>query len=127
VRPGRAVGHANTARVDHPAPGGKPVKLHVGVPADHGLDAGIEPGQRRFPPLHRAVGQQHLVVAARRGVTEHGRAEAVDINRHRQRQPVQQVAVPPANLDSREAGRARLQRACGGADQGKTLGFNESS
>ena len=51
VRPGRAVGHANTARVDYPAPGGKPVKLHVGVPADHGLDADIEPGQRRFPVL----------------------------------------------------------------------------
>ena len=37
------------------------------------------------------------------------------------------LLVGGANLDSREAGRARLQRACGGADQGKTLGFNESS
>jgi hypothetical protein len=63
VRAGRPVGHADAARVDNTAPGGEPVKLHVGVPADYDPDVGTEPGEHRFPALRRAVDEQHLVVA----------------------------------------------------------------
>ena len=61
-----------------------------------------EPGQRRCPALRRAVDQQHLIVAARRGVAEQHGAEAGDVEGDGQRQPGR--AGPGAAADQRRGG-----------------------
>lgn len=69
-------------RVDDPAPSGEPVELRMGVPAGHRLDIGTEPGPDGVTVFHRAVDQQHFVVAAGWTMTEPADTKAIDLQSH---------------------------------------------
>jgi hypothetical protein len=83
------------------APVREPGERHVGVPADHGHHLIRQPGQDLRPPIQARVDDHHLLVVARRGVTEDDLAEAVHREGHRVREPRQPVHVVGAELPGR--------------------------
>src|SRR5713226_893440 len=77
-RPERAcisVWHADTARVDYAHPTDGALERHVRMPADDHV--GVHPGEKLSKPLLGRLHSHHLLIAARRAMTEQHAPEPV--------------------------------------------------
>ena len=92
----------------------KPQERHVRVPAHHRADVLPQVGEGLLPARHVGVDEQDLLVVAGGAVGEQHPPEAADRQRHRVRQPLEQLDVrrreavwPPRSTPGRPA-RGRL-------------------